>query len=328
MINGKQRWGLAVPMATGLLVLSGCGAASTPTASASGSTPVSLVTNWFPEPEQAGQYAALLNGDYKKHGLKMKVEPGGPQVSAIPLVASGKVTFGISSADSLLEARQKGIPVVAVFATFQTDPQVLIYHKNAGVHSFASMNGHPVYVSAAADYWSYISSKYHLTVRLMNYTGSLSPFEQNPRAIIQGYATEEPYTLKQHHVAIGYKMVSSSGFNPYQNVLFTTQQEIKNHPQVVRDVVAATEAGWKQYFQNPGPTNSLLKKDSPSLTDGGMKYAASHEKSLIEPRQGPRLGTMTATRWNVLARQMKGLGLLSHQSVVKGAYTNRFLPGS
>lgn len=309
--------------------LAGCGAAaSAPPASSAApkATAVSLVTNWFPEPEQAGQYAALVNGDYKKYHLKMTIEPGGPQISAIPLVASGKVDFGISAADGIMLARQQGIPVVAIFATFQSDPQVLIYHKNEGVSSFASMNGHPVYVSAAADYWKYIVGKYHLNaVEQLAYTGSLSGFEQNPKAIIQGYVTEEPYALAQSHVAVGYDMVSASGFNPYQNVLFTTEKEIQQHPAVVRAVVAATAAGWAQYFQNPGPTDALLKQDSPSLTAAGMLYAETHEKALIEPAGVP-IGSMTASRWDTLANQMKSLGLLPSGFTVSGSFTNQFLP--
>ncbi len=250
-------------------------------------------------------------------------------MSAVPLVASGKDTFGMTSADEILLARQQGIPIVAVFAIFQTNPQVLIWHRQAHIQGFPQMGNRPVYVSAGADYWNYIVRKYHLKhVLLEEYNGTLTDFVHNPHAVIQGYATEEPYTLAHEGVPVKYELVSQSGFDPYQNVMFTTEAEIKNHPNVVKAFVQASVKGWENYFASPKATDAYMKKLSPDLTDAGMAYAVQHEKALIEGGGAARhgIGWMSPTRWTRLDHQMQALGLLKPGFSPQGAFTNQFLP--
>lgn len=312
------------------LLLSACGSSSSPAASAApAKVTVSQVTNWFAEPEQGGQWDAQLHGLYAKEGLAMTTLQGGPQVSAIPLVAAGKDTFGMANADQILLARQEGVPIVAILAVFQTDPQVLIWHQGAVQNGFAGMSNRPVYVSAGSDYWTYIVDKYHLKNDLQEeYNGTLTGFIHTPNAVIQGYLTEEPYTLAHEGVAIDDELVADSGFNPYANVLFTTESEIKNHPTVVKEFVAASIAGWKQYFASPASTDAYMKQYSPDLSTAGMLYAVSHEKALIEGGDAAThgIGWMSAQRWQQLDQQMVQMDLIKPGVSYQSAYTNAFLP--
>ena len=41
-----------------------------------------------------------------------------------------------------------------------------------------------------------------------------------------------------------YFTVANLGYNPYGSLLFTSETELKNHPDVVAKVVAAAQAGW------------------------------------------------------------------------------------
>lgn len=303
--------------------------ADTGAASTSTPTRVTQVMNWFAEPEQGGQWAAQLNGDYAKLGLAMTTVQGGPQISPITMVAAGKYTFGMATADSILQARAQGIPVVAIFAVFQTNPQVLIWHANSGIRSFANLNGHPVYVSSGSVYWAYLVKKYHLTkAQQMSYTGSLVPFVHNQKAVIQGYVTEEPFALRNQHVPIQYELIAESGYNPYQNVMFTTEKEIQEHPDVVRAFVEASQEGWKQYLNNPVQTDKMIQEDAPSLSDAAMMYAVKEEAPLIEGGDAKEygIGYMSKSRWELLAQQMEGVGLLPKGFNVNGAFTDAFLP--
>ncbi len=294
-------------------------------------TKATEVTNWFAEPEQGGQWEAQAKGDYAKLGLDMTTNQGGPQVSSIPLVASGKYTFGMASADSILQARQQGIPVVAIFSPYQIDPQVLIWHKSSSIKSFKDINGHPVYVSTAAPYWQYLKSKYKLTKsQQMTYTGSLVPFIHNPLAVIQGFATAEPYTLAKDKVSVSYELIANSGFNPYQNLMFTTEKEIKDHPNVVAAFVKASQQGWYQYLTNPTAGDSLIVKNSPDYTKPQLLYAVKEEKPLIVGGIAAKhgIGYMTPQRWNRLAKQMEQVGMLPKGFDASSAFTDKFIPSA
>lgn len=297
-------------------------------ATAKSMTTVTEVTNWFAEPEQGGQWDAQLNGYFKEQGLDMTTKQGGPQVSDIPLVAAGKVTFGMASADSILQARAQGIPIVAIFTDFQIDPQVLIWHAGQPIMGFPDLNGHPVYVSGSSPYWQYLLHKYHLTkAQTRSYTGSLVNFVQDPKAVTQGYVTEEPYTLSHQGVKVKYELVADSGFDPYQNLMFTTEKEIQEHPDVVRAFVKASRMGWENYLAHPEATDNYMKTYSPDLIPAAMLFAVKQEAPLIEGGSAKvhGIGYMTAARWNLLAAQMKQTGMLPKNFSASGAFTDKFL---
>ena len=92
-------------------------------------------TNWVAEAEHGGFYQALADGTYKKYGLDVTIVPGGPNVNNRILLPVGKLDF-FMSANSLqsFDAVEHNIPTVAVAASFQKDPQVLIAHP--GVQKF------------------------------------------------------------------------------------------------------------------------------------------------------------------------------------------------
>ncbi|MBC7585959.1 MAG: ABC transporter substrate-binding protein, partial [Tardiphaga sp.] len=86
---------------------------------------VSFGTNWVAEAEHGGFFQAVADGTYKKYGLDVTIVPGGPNVNNRILLISGKLDF-FMSANTLqgFDAVANNVPVVAVAAVFQKDPQV------------------------------------------------------------------------------------------------------------------------------------------------------------------------------------------------------------
>src|SRR6476659_4975996 len=58
---------------------------------------VNFGTDWKAEAEHGGFYQALATGIYQKHGLDVKLRPGGPQVNHEQLLAAGVLDFNIAS---------------------------------------------------------------------------------------------------------------------------------------------------------------------------------------------------------------------------------------
>src|SRR4051812_40269667 len=103
-------------------------------------------TNWVAEAEHGGFYQALADGTYKKYGLDVTIVPGGPNVNNRILLPVGKLDF-FMSANSLqsFDAVANSIPTVAVAASFQKDPQVLIAPPD--VQSFEDLKSRTLFVS-------------------------------------------------------------------------------------------------------------------------------------------------------------------------------------
>src|SRR5690348_17787136 len=86
-------------------------------------------TNWVAEAEHGGFFQALADGTYKRYGLEVTIVPGGPNSNNRILLIAGKLDF-FMSANTLqsFDAVANKVPLVAVAAMFQKDPQVFLTH--------------------------------------------------------------------------------------------------------------------------------------------------------------------------------------------------------
>lgn len=296
-------------------------------------TSVKLITAWYAKGEDGGLFTALQEGYYADSGIDMTIEPGGPQVSSMQVVASGQAEFGISYADNILQAREKGIPVVGLMTTYQNVPQVLLSHEENAVTSFEELNNRTVQISPGVLYWQYIKSKYDLKdVTEMNYSGQIANFLNDPMAVNQGYITNEPYTLAQEGVKTSYLRVADSGYANYGNVLFTTEDYLKKHPDVVAAVVAASQKGWTSYLDgdNHIRVNELIKTYNPDGDLETFHNEAIVGKDLILTGDALTggIGIMTMDRWEQLQDQLLSIGALTKEQDLTKAFTMEFLPKS
>src|ERR1700678_3674923 len=186
-----------IPAALCLLLLvagSGCKSKPTPT----GLLPITLQTDWYPQPEMGGFYQAQLQGLYKAQGLDVTIAPGGPALVAEQEVATGAAQFGMSSSDLVLVDVSRGVPIVAVAATMQQDPQAVMVHENSPVHTFADLEGHTIAARPGSTWFQYLLKRYNLkNVREIPATYSVANFLQDPAYIQQCFVTSEPYFARK-----------------------------------------------------------------------------------------------------------------------------------
>ncbi|TBL79601.1 ABC transporter substrate-binding protein [Paenibacillus thalictri] len=291
-------------------------------------TPVKLIEGWYAKGEDGGYFAALQQNYYKDSGVEMTIQPGGPQVSAVQLVASGKADFGISYADDILKAREQGIPIVGLLTAFQYTPQVLMFHPGEAIKSFEDLKGRSVYLTPGVLYWEFIKKKYKLdTVKEFNYTGQLVNFINDKKSLNQGYVTNEPYALKQQNIDVSFLKVADSGYANYADVLFATEDYIAKHPDVVEAVVKASQKGWGYYLDNYKTVNPFIQPYNPDMKVEAMDYEGEHEREYIltEETKAKGIGYMTQERWKTIQEQMLDLGALKKEQDVSKAFTTKFL---
>lgn len=290
---------------------------------------VKVVTNWFAEPEQAAVYSALAAGIYRRHGLDVEVQQGGVRVSHVQLVGAGQAQFGMGIADDVFRARAQGVPLVALFTTFQTYPQIMMFHKSHPLTSFSDLNGRTVYVVPRASFWVYLKYAYHLDrVREIAHPGTLAPFLADESAVAQGYVTSEPFIVQQQgHTDIGWKLIADSGYNPYANIIYTTEQTLAQNPQMVASFVQASLEGLGFYFRHPSEVNTYIQAQNPQYTMALMSYSGKAMEPYIRGGEAARhgLGYMTAARWGQLYNQLRAAGVLTEEQDYRKAFTLQFV---
>src|SRR6476620_10637205 len=167
--------------------------AISPTAAQTALDKVSFGTNWVAEAEHGGFFQALADGTYKKYGLDVTIVPGGPNENNRMLLIAGKLDF-FMSANSLqsFDAVANNVPLVAVAAMFQKDPQVLLYHPEAKVTKLEDLK--PLTLLASKEgvttYFQWLKFEYGFSEsKVKPYTFNPQPFIVNKQSAMQGYVT-------------------------------------------------------------------------------------------------------------------------------------------
>ena len=124
---------------------------------------MTLQLDWYPQPEHGGFFTAALQGYYKAEGLDVTLSACCRSMAAWPsLLPTGKADFGLGSSDQILEWDSNGLPLIAVAATMQHDPQAIMVHQNSPVHDFKDLEGHTIAAQTGATWLKYVISRYNL----------------------------------------------------------------------------------------------------------------------------------------------------------------------
>ncbi len=309
--------------------------APAPASKASGRTAVRFATDWRAQAEHGGWYAALAAGEFAKRGLDVTITPGGAGSNVPQLLGAGAIDMGIGSNGFMaLNLVREGVPVRAVAAAFQKDPQVLIAHPDGEVARLEDLKGdRPILVAeaAATTLWPWLKARFGVVdAQRRSYSSNSAPFLTDRRAVQEGYVTSEPYTIGQ---ALGREprtlLLADRGYDGYAAMVFVPDRWIAEKPAAVQAFVDATAAGWRTYLHgDAAPADALILRDNPQMKPDVLKQARDKLRSyaIVDPPGDAPVGTMTAARWTAFAAMTKGLGLYPADLDVARAYTLQFAP--
>jgi len=238
-----------------------------------------------------------------------------PQYGSVgQLVATGKADVGLASSDQIISWDSSGLPMVAVAATMQHDPQAIMVHKDSPIQGFKDLDGHAVAAQPGAVWLKFVISKYGLkNVRAVPSTLSIASFLADPNYVQQIFITSEPFFAKQAGAEVRTFLISSSGYDPYR-VQFTTHAFASDHADIVAKFVHASIRGWNEYLRNPAPTNALLLQLNPALNPAQEAYTAQalRDGGFVSggDASGAQTGRMAAARWTAGYEQLKSLNIL------------------
>jgi NitT/TauT family transport system substrate-binding protein len=297
-----------------------------------------FATDWHAQAEHGGFYQALATGEYAKRGLDVQIVQGGAGVTVPQLIAAGTVDMGMGSDDFIVMAlASEKVPVKAVAAFFQKNPQVLIAHPDPTIKSLADLKGRPILISAAArdSFWPWLKAKYGLSDdQVRSYNNSSAPFLADPRAVQEGYLTNEPYTIEQAaHFKPTVFLLADEGYPSYAAMALAPDKLIAEHPEAVRGFVEASAVGWKSYLDgDPTPANKLILKDNPEMTQDVIDQARVKMKThgIVDGGDAGTggIGVMTDARWADFFKMAVDQGLYPKTLDYKRGYTLAFLPGA
>jgi NitT/TauT family transport system substrate-binding protein len=295
---------------------------------AGGPAKIRFATDWRAEAEQGGFYEALADGEYARRGLDVTIVSGGPGVNVPQMVAAGAVEMGVgSNSFVVMNLAAEHVPVKAVAAFMQKDPQVLIAHPDVGIARIADMKGHPILLADASitAFWVWLKGKYGFTdAQVRKYNFSNAPFLADKSIVQQGYLTSEPYTIeKEAHLKPAVFLLADEGYPGYAGMVLAPDRLISGAPATVKAFVDATAAGWKAYLEgDPAPGDKLILKDNPEMTEDVLAQARDKLR-----RYGViGSGAMNDERWAQFFKVASDGGVYPKTLDYKSAYSLAFPP--
>lgn len=281
---------------------------------------VSFATNWKAQAAHGGFYQALADGTYLRHGLEVKLVPGGPQVNNRPLLPAGRIDFLMTG--NLLHSFdnvKNGVPTVVVAAMFQKDPQALIAHPGQGRERFESLKDAPVALVAKDgqfSWWQWLKVRHGFRDEALKpYNYNLSPFLANPKSIQQGYSVAEPiYVEKQAGFKPVVHLLADHGFSTYSTLIETRTEMVRKRPELVQRFVDASAIGWVNYlYGDRRAANAMMLKDNPEMTIEEIEASVALMKAQGVVDSGESLqkgiGAMNTARIRDFHNQMVQAGL-------------------
>ncbi len=296
---------------------------------------VSFGTNWVAQGEHGGFYQAVADGTYKSYGLDVTIVPGGPNVNNRIQLIAGRLDF-FMSANSLqsFDAAANKVPVVAVAAIFQKEPQVFLAHPESKVATLADLKPLTLFVSKEGmpTYFQWLKSEFGFgESRVKPYTSNPQPFLADRNSAMQGYVTSEPFAIeRQAKFTPTVVLLADYGFSSYSTLIETRSAVVDKNPDLVQRFVDASIVGWYNYLYGDNrAANDLIKKANPEMTDDLLAYSVAKMKQYGIVDSGDALkdgvGAMSDARMTDFFDKMVRAGVVKRDVDYRRAYTLRFV---
>ncbi|MBK9345567.1 MAG: diguanylate cyclase [Burkholderiales bacterium] len=275
---------------------------------------VNVQLRWHHQFQFAGYYAALEKGFYRDEGLTVRLHAGAPDRQPVDEVLAGRAQYAEGNSEVLLQ-RLLGKPLVAMAAIFQHSPSVLLVRRDSGIASPHDLIGKKVMLMNGvgdADFISMLQNEgvapHRLTVLPSSFnfddllTGKVDAFNS--------YLTNEPYYLQQK--GIDYTVINPRNYRVdfYSDILFTSENELRNNPARVEAMRRATLKGWRYAMDHPAEIiDLLLNKYQVEKTRAHLEFEANAVRELILPDL-VEIGHMNQGRWEHMAQTFLKAGMV------------------
>jgi PAS domain S-box-containing protein len=287
---------------------------------------VTLQLKWRHQFQFAGYYAAIAQGYYRDAGLSVTLREADSAHDPTLAVLEGHAEFGIGNSDLLL-FRQKGYPVVVLAAIFQHSPLVLVARAASGATDLQALSNKRLMMvpSESAELFAYFKyegvdpSKLHVQPQTFN----LDDFTSGKVDAMSAYSTDEPFSLRQRNFPFYSFVPRAGGIDFYGDSLFTTETQIKEHPDRVRRFLQASLKGWDYALSHQAEIVDLIlsKYDTEGKSRDQLLFEANQTAELMHPEL-IEIGHMNPGRWQHMADTYADFGMLPRDFSLDGFLYN------
>jgi len=270
---------MAIPVQTRRKILKGAALAAAglafPTligsrsAVAAGTQKVNLQLGWIVGGNQIGEVVAKRLGYFEEEKIDFAIQPGGPSIDGVAIVASGRYEVGqVSSSPSLMLAASQAIPVTCFAIGAQKHPYCFFSLPKSPIRTAEDMIGKKIGVQATGQILlTALLRKHNIPadkIEKVIVGSDMTPLVSGQVDAITGWRTNTT-ALK----ALGPDYVSMSlwdqGVRLYALPYYATTDTLQSKAELLAGFLRAAGRGWAYAKENQEKAVDLLVKEYPNL---------------------------------------------------------------
>lgn len=235
---------------------------------AAGTETVNMQLGWLANNNQLGEIVAKRLGYFEEEKINFVIQPGGPNIDGIAIVASGRYEIGqVSSSPSLLLAASQGIPVKCFAVGAQEHPYSFFSLPKSPVRKPQDMVGKKVGIQATGKPLLRALLKTNgiaeSDVEVVVIGSDMSPLLTGQVDCVTGWETNTT-ALK----VLGPEMITmrlwDSGVRLYAMPYYATEETLQTKAPLLGAFLRAAGKGWQYAFDNPEKAVDLFLTEYPA----------------------------------------------------------------
>lgn len=258
----------------------------------------SLRLKWLTQAQFAGFYYAQAKGYYKDEGIDLTINPGGPNILAENMVASGADTFGLSGgSDSVMASVDKGLPIVSVGVAHQITPFVFIARADSPIKTLQDFQGKKIttWFTGANYVLLGMLAKAgidHTKMSIQPQQVTMTPFINGDVDIATATVYNEMWVINDR---MGAKNVRTFRAEEYgvtfpRDTLIVSRETAKSKPELVKGFLRASIKGWREAMAHPKEAVDIVMKVAPTLNRAQQESMLTEAYKLMIAGKGKTEG--------------------------------------
>lgn len=297
-------------------LVTGGGMLSVRTSSA-GTSELNLQLGWLIGGNQIGEVCAKQLGYYAAEGIELAIQPGGPSIDGVAMVASGRFEVGqLSSSPSLMLAVSQDIPIRCFAVGAQQHPYTFFSLKKNPVHEPKDLVGKKVGIQKTGIILlRALLAKNGIPedkVEIIPSGGDMSPLMTGQVDVFTGWQTNTTALKVLGDQRVDMKLWDT-GVRLYGLPYYATVDTLTKHADTLKKYIAATAKGWQYTYENPDKAVDLLVKEYPNLKRDDERLAVDVMLTFAfnANTQANGWGAMDPAVWQEQIDQYASLGQFS-----------------
>ena len=210
---------------------------------------------WIPGVNQIGEVVAKRLGFYEQEGIDFAIQPGGPNIDGVAIVASGRYEVGqVSSSPSMMLAVSQGLPIKCFAVGAQQHPYTFFSLAKNPVRKPADLVGKKVGIPSTARHPA--ARPAGARTRSPRRTSPSSPIGSDMTPLLTGQVDVVTGWLTNTTAlkALGPDRVDltlwDAGVQLYALPYYATTKTLETQPKVLDAFLRATARGWQHAKAN------------------------------------------------------------------------------